>query len=483
LDDVLDRGMAAGIFGTKGRSRIRHLDQQGIKAVVQQQFDIARRVLAKGLVPILEPEVDIHASDKEACERLLLDMLLEGLRQLPPQEMVMFRLTLPTQPNLYLPLIGHPCTLRVLALSGGYGREEACKLLAQNTGMIACFSRAFLEGMLVTQSEEDFTKTLDESCEAIFQASRSPGRKEMQLAKVRQQEGFFAALDQSGGSTRQALRRYGVDDKAYTGEAEMMDRMHEMRSRIITNPKFDGSRVVAAILFEATMDREIGGVPSAQFLWEEKRVVPFLKIDKGLAEEKDGVQLMKDMPALDDLLDRGVAAGIFGTKERSVIKHFNQEGIKAIVQQQFDIARRVLAKGLVPVLEPEVDIQASDKEACERLLLDHLLEGLGQLAPEDWVVFNLTLPTQPDLYLPLMQHPCTLRVLALSGGYAREEACKLLAQNTGMIASFSRAFTEGLRDEQSEKDFSKTVDASCEVIFQASRGHAASASSGHHGGA
>mmetsp|Transcript_117791 Transcript_117791/g.340512 ORF Transcript_117791/g.340512 Transcript_117791/m.340512 type:complete len:244 (+) Transcript_117791:1-732(+) len=241
-----------------------------------------------------------------------------------------------------------------------------------------------------------------------------------------------------------------------------------MRTRIIVNAKFTGERTVGAILFEQTMDREICGKPTARYLWEEKKVVPFLKIDKGLLDEKDGVQLMKDMPQLDALLDRAVAAGIFGTKERSVIKKADKAGIQAIVDQQFEIGRQVLAKGLVPILEPEVDIKAADKDKCEELLLAALMDGLAKLTPEQRVIFKLTIPSKPNLYKPVMEHANTLRVVALSGGYSRDDACKLLAENAGMIASFSRAFSEGLSAKQSDEDFTATLDMSTEMIYQAS---------------
>mmetsp|Transcript_117789 Transcript_117789/g.340506 ORF Transcript_117789/g.340506 Transcript_117789/m.340506 type:complete len:244 (+) Transcript_117789:1-732(+) len=241
-----------------------------------------------------------------------------------------------------------------------------------------------------------------------------------------------------------------------------------MRTRIIVNAKFTGERTVGAILFEQTMDREICGKPTARYLWEEKKVVPFLKIDKGLQDEKDGVQLMKDMPQLDALLDRAVAAGIFGTKERSVIKRADEAGIRAAAGQQFEIGRQVLAKGLVPILEPEVDIKAADKDKCEELLLAALLDGLAKLGPEQRVIFKLTIPSKPNLYKPVMEHANTLRVVALSGGYSRDDACKLLAENAGMIASFSRAFSEGLSAKQSDEDFTATLDMSTEMIYQAS---------------
>jgi len=288
------------------------------------------------------------------------------------------------------------------------------------------------------------------------------------MRKVATQDGFFAALDQSGGSTPKALKVYGIDESEYSGDEQMMDKVHEMRSRIITNPKFSGERTIGAILFEATMDRQIMDLSSAKYLWEQKKVVPFLKIDKGLAEEKDGVQLMKDMPQLDELLDKAVAAGIFGTKERSVIKLASEVGIKAVAEQQFEVGKQIIAKGLVPMLEPEVDINSAEKAACEKILLAALLDGLSKLTPDQKVMFKLTIPSEANLYKPLMEHPNTLRVVALSGGYNREDACRVLAQNSGMIGSFSRAFAEGMSAKQSDEEFTATIDLSCEMIYQAS---------------
>jgi fructose-bisphosphate aldolase class I len=279
-------------------------------------------------------------------------------------------------------------------------------------------------------------------------------------------QGFIAALDQSGGSTPKALKLYGIGEEAYSSEDEMFDLIHEMRTRIATAPAFTGDKVIGAILFEKTMDREMGGKPSARFLWEERGVVPFLKIDKGLAEERDGVQLMKPIPGLDDLLDRAVAHGIFGTKERSVISAANPEGIEAIVAQQFEIGAQVLDKGLVPILEPEVTISIEDKAAAEELLLASIQKHLDGLDRE--IMLKLSIPTQANLYRPLIEHPKVLRVVALSGGYSRDEANEKLARNHGMIASFSRALTEGLSAQQSDEAFNETIAATIDGIYRAS---------------
>ena len=292
---------------------------------------------------------------------------------------------------------------------------------------------------------------------------------EQQAARIRNQPGFIAALDQSGGSTPKALKLYGVDEGSYSGEAQMMDLIHAMRSRIITSPSFGGNRVAGAILFEATMDRDINGTPTAEFLWTRKQVVPFLKIDKGLADEANGVQLMKPMPTLDQLLVKAKSKGIFGTKERSVIKQANAEGIKAVVAQQFEVARQVLGHGLVPIVEPEVDIKCPDKAGAEKLLKAEILRQLDQLPASQQVMLKLTLPEVDNFYRELVEHPRVLKVVALSGGYSRDESNARLARQNGIIASFSRALTEGLTAQQSDAEFNAALDQAIESIFQASK--------------
>lgn len=280
--------------------------------------------------------------------------------------------------------------------------------------------------------------------------------------------GFIAALDQSGGSTPKALRLYGIEESAYSGEDQMFDMIHQMRSRIITSPSFTSDRILAAILFEQTMDRDITGMPTATYLWEEKGIVPILKIDKGLAPEADGVQLMKPFPELDKLLERGVAKGIYGTKERSVIKAANSAGIRAIAAQQFDWGRQVLSHGLVPILEPEVDIKAPDKAKCEELLKAELIANLDGIPDGQQVIFKLTIPSEDGFYSDLIAHPKTARVVALSGGYRRDEACEKLSRNAGMIASFSRALTEGLTAQQSDAEFNAMLKTAVDKIYEAS---------------
>lgn len=292
---------------------------------------------------------------------------------------------------------------------------------------------------------------------------------EQQLKKVLTQDGFLAALDQSGGSTPKALRLYGIPETAYSGEEAMYAKVHEMRTRIITSPAFNGDRILGAILFENTMDRQVRGKGTAQYLWEEKRIVPFLKVDKGLAAESEGVQVMKDMPELDALLQRAKGNGVFGTKMRSLIKQADPVGIERVVAQQFEIGLHIVEAGLVPIIEPEVDIHCPDKLGAEVMLEEAILTRLDELAPEQIVMLKLTLPEHDDFYERLIDHSNVLRVVALSGGYTRARANARLARNPDMIASFSRALTEGLSAQHSDEQFDEALDAAIESIFEASR--------------
>ncbi|WP_088329882.1 fructose bisphosphate aldolase [Lacimicrobium sp. SS2-24] len=293
--------------------------------------------------------------------------------------------------------------------------------------------------------------------------------KAKMLEKVQNQDGFIAALDQSGGSTPKALKLYGLDESAWNSDEEMFDLVHQMRSRIVTSPAFNGERILGAILFENTLDRYIEGEYSSRYLWQEKKVVPFLKVDKGLAEESQGVQLMKPMPELGKLLSKANDQGVFGTKMRSVIKQADAEGIRKVVAQQFEVASHIMAAGLVPIIEPEVDIHCPDKAEAEALLKQDILAELDTLSTAQKVMLKLTLPEEDNFYRDCIEHGNVVRVVALSGGYSREEANQRLSRNQGMIASFSRALTEGLSAQQSEEDFNATLDATIESIYQASK--------------
>ncbi|MFL6850037.1 MAG: fructose bisphosphate aldolase [Sphingomicrobium sp.] len=287
------------------------------------------------------------------------------------------------------------------------------------------------------------------------------------LSKIRNGKGFIAALDQSGGSTPGALKAYGYHDDEWSSDEQMFGLVHRMRVRIITSPPFSGDRILGAILFEKTMDGEADGRPVPEYLWH-RGVVPFLKVDKGLADERDGVRLMKDNPTLDALLDRAVDKDVFGTKMRSVINSANQAGIAEVVRQQFEVAEQILAHGLIPIIEPEVSIKSPDRGDSDLILLGHLTNALDALSENRQVMLKLSIPAQPGLFEPLIRHPRVLRVVALSGGFSREEACRELAKNEGMVASFSRALLEGLRHDMSDEEFNRTLNESIEAIYEAS---------------
>jgi fructose-bisphosphate aldolase class I len=289
-----------------------------------------------------------------------------------------------------------------------------------------------------------------------------------QLAQMKSGKGFIAALDQSGGSTPKALSLYGIEPNTYSGEAAMFDLVHKMRSRIIKSPSFTSERVIGVILFEMTMDRQIDGLGSAEFLWQKKNIVPFLKVDNGLADEVDGAQVMKPIPELDARLASAISHGVFGTKMRSVIKQANAVGVKAVVEQQFEIGKQICAKGLVPIIEPEVDIKCPDKAAAEDLLLTELVKQLDKLGDDQNVMLKLTLPEKAGLYTPLTNHPRVVRVVALSGGYSRDHANEVLAKNPNVIASFSRALSEGLTAQQTDSEFDGMIDKTIQAIYDAS---------------
>ena len=288
------------------------------------------------------------------------------------------------------------------------------------------------------------------------------------MKKIQGNDGFIATLDQSGGSTPKALHLYGVDESEYSNDQEMFDKIHEMRSRIVTSPSFSGDRILGAILFEKTMNLEISGKGSTQYLWQEKKVVPFLKVDKGLEEEVNGVQLMKPIPGLEELLRQAIKKEVFGTKMRSVIKSANENGVATIVKQQFEIAKKIIAAKLVPIIEPEVDIHCETKSEAEQMLLKHLMDNIEQLASDQKVMLKLTIPNENNLFTPCINHPSVVKVFALSGGYTRKEANGLLARNSGMVASFSRALTEGLSAQQTDEEFNLMLDSSIESIYRAS---------------
>ncbi len=291
---------------------------------------------------------------------------------------------------------------------------------------------------------------------------------EKKMSRMKSGSGFIAALDQSGGSTPKALLAYGVLEDTYQGDEQMFDLVHQMRTRIMASPSFQSNHILATILFEQTMDSKVEDMWTADYLWDKKQILSILKVDQGLAEQEGGVQLMKPMPDLDDLLDRAVERNIFGTKMRSVIKEADEEGIEAVIKQQFEVGKQIIKKGLVPILEPEIDIYSPEKEKSEVIMKRQILKGLASLEDDEFVMLKLSIPTEDDFYADLMSHPQVLRVVALSGGYSREYAVKALEKNAGLIASFSRALVEGLSADQSDEEFNETLESSVKEIFNAS---------------
>mmetsp|Transcript_127207 Transcript_127207/g.245336 ORF Transcript_127207/g.245336 Transcript_127207/m.245336 type:complete len:1311 (+) Transcript_127207:109-4041(+) len=479
LMNLLDRAASVGIFGTKQRCFIKLPDAVGIKAAIDQQLKMARNVCSKGLLPMLQLEVDIDSPEKAACEQLLFDMLLDAIEKLRSNEKVVLLLTLPTKRNLYLSLMSHPNVLRLIAVSGGYSQKRSCKMLKTNINMIGGFGRAFMEGMTVRQKDKEFTKVLDQNCNVIFNASKFVDAREEQLTKLTGQSGFFVGFDQDLESMPKLLSTYGITAEQYADEAAMMEMAHQLHSRIVINTQFNGSRCLGIILTEYATSLTIARMPSAKYLWEVMRIVPFMKLDKGLAAEEDGVRQMKEVRHLRQKLDKAIKAGICGTITRSVIRLPNQAGIRSVVDQQIQLAKTIMLKHLVPILQIEIDVSSPDKARCERVLVNSLCRGLEELTSEQRVILDVTLPETPGTYSRLVEHPNVLRVAALSGGYKRAEAAKRLEQNAGMIASFGRAFAEGLHVTQTDAEFTGQIVQICKLLYNASRHTAAPEDAGH----
>lgn len=482
FEETLQSAVDDGLFGVRMRSVVKQPNAEGIVALVDQQFDVAKRILAKGLLPVLHIEVDIKASEKSnvsredalelrlQSEEILFDALLDHLSDLRPDERVMFDLLLPARPNTYLSLVGHPNTVRVLGMSGSYNLKVASTTLAKNFGLVASFGNVLLEGISSVDKDGEFSSTLEASIKKVHRASVAVPTKEMQSSKVAHTLGFFACLDSTDKKIDEAMDRYHLGKRDdYANNAAVMDRLHEMRSRILTNTKFSGSRVLGVLMSQDTMERTIHSKSTAKYLWEEKQIVPFLTLDHGLRGEKDGVQLMKDVPKLDQVLSKAVAAGIYGVKARTLILKPNAAGIDAAIAQHISVARKMLAKELVPVLHVEVDRDAENKAECENLLIKSLGERLAMLRQEQKVIMWLAFPVTTNRYLPLLGLPNVIRVVGVSGGHDRALSCSLLQQNFGTIGGFNRAFVEGMHSDQTDEELTSMVDESCQAIFESSR--------------
>jgi len=471
IDQLAKRCKGGDFFGIKAKSVIKAANQVGIKAAVKAQLDLAKKIVTKGLVPLLAFQVLSSSADKDKSERMLMDTLTAGLNKLNADQKVVLELSLPNEANIYFPLVNHPNTLRLTGARGTATNTtltKVCGVLEQNIGMTANFDLAFLEDLKINTTEEEFSASLNEGCKIIYRASTAVPVKEEQKIKISAQDGIFVAMDQTGAVSAKTLERYGISTEGFDTQ-EIINAAHDMRYRLITDPSFNSSRVVSVALSEATAERDIGGRKTPQYLWEEKSIVPFLKIDKGQAPLEDGVQLMKDMPNLSKILNKANSLGMFGTKEKSLIKSANPVGITKAVEQQFDIAKKVLARDLVPMMQIEVDIEATDKADCEQMVFNGVMDGLSALTVGDRVILVFNLPTTPNLYLPFNGHPNVIRVLAMSGGYDQAEACRRLAENPGMTALFSRALTEKNRVDQTDEQHTLALTESLNVVFKASQ--------------
>eukprot|EP00931_Biecheleriopsis_adriatica_P051297 TRINITY_DN29739_c0_g1_i1.p1 TRINITY_DN29739_c0_g1~~TRINITY_DN29739_c0_g1_i1.p1 ORF type:complete len:1305 (+),score=285.02 TRINITY_DN29739_c0_g1_i1:47-3916(+) len=467
IEDGIYRCAHLGVYGAKAKAVIRSPNIHGIRALLDQQLEIANLIMSNDMVAILHPEVDIHAEEKAKCEQILLQELLKALDLIESQ--VMLVLTLPNKPNNYYALCRHPSVARVMALSGGYGQEDACKMLSQNIAFVACFGRAFIEGAHVDQPEEEFSTLIHQACNALLDCSKTVSALEEMKVKLSTQDGFLVAVDQSAADTKEALERFGIASEGLS-DADAREKMEELLKRLISNEDFKGSKVIGTIVHEHNLGVTIEGNTLADHLWQAKNVVPILNVDAGLQSESKGVQLMGDIPKLDELLADAIENGIFVLKTRSLVRASNLDGIQELVKQQFEFSKRLLEKGMIPFLQLEVDdsMRPAEKIICERMLFDVLIEALGNLKPSDQIMLDLTVPAEPNTYLPLIRHPNTIRVTAHSGGKGQKEACRLLAQNFDLIASFGHAFTEDLKASLTDDEFMEVLRNTCDAIFEAS---------------
>lgn len=447
FDELLEKASAAGIFGTACQTCVRLATIQGVKTLVDQLFKIARHIMSKGLVAMLSLEVSDELREKQKVELLLLDALIEGLEELRSDEKVVFWLSPPDRPNMYLPLIGHPNTLRVVSRGCTH-----CKRVKDNIGMIGTFHTCFVEGLTLDTPDDAFTDVLDTTCDALFQVSCRLPPKEEQKSKIHHQDGFFAAFDEDGVSHRNVLLKCGVEEHAFVTDVEEMSRLQKMQTDIIKHPKFNGSRVIGVFINVALMERLVSGIPLPVYLWERKHILSFLLIERGLMPENSGVQQPDDTHDLEDVLDRAVSLGIFGAKMNTLIKRPDDAGIYAAVVRHFALGRRALAKGLIPVMHLEVDIDSPQKAACEAILEQELQRAARCLGLHEELILKLTLPEKPDTYAALLRSSSVVRLLFASDGHSNKGAWMRLKANQSVV-SIGRAFIEDMMMNHTDKAF------------------------------
>mmetsp|Transcript_21964 Transcript_21964/g.55974 ORF Transcript_21964/g.55974 Transcript_21964/m.55974 type:complete len:1308 (+) Transcript_21964:126-4049(+) len=469
LEKVLAKALKLGAVGAKTRSSIKAPSRDGICQLVRQQIRIARKVLAKGMLPLIQIAVELDARDKARCEQQLVLQLLAGMKVLKAGEQILLWLSLPDEPHVYMPLLAHPNVARLVGLSGGHDNAESCRRLSQTVGMIAGFGRAMFEGLTASQPEEEFTATLDKTSKAMFRVSRSVTARTLQMARLAKQDGIIAALDSSGETLAGIMQHYGSCG-ANDSESMVATEARTMRKRIMTSSVFNGSRVIACVIPEDMLAESLDRMLCARYLWEVKKVIPFLRIDTGLMPQSRGVCLMNDLERVKAGFDKALAFGCVGIKVRSVIVAADSEGIKAAVDQHFEVAKGALAKKLVPILQIEVDPKAADRDRarCEQLLRGNLVSSLRHLDDKDKVIMQITLPAKANSFSAFTTHANVLRTVALSGGTSATEACKQLSENEGLIGAFGRAIVQNLSAKQTELEFTRGLDAALDDIFLSS---------------
>lgn len=465
LDSILDAAAEAGIFGTKMKSVIKSPDKVGIPKLVQQQFQWGLKMFAKGLVPVHLIEVENKAA-KAQCEELLVNALLSELSKLQTFEKVVLWLSLPSRPNGHLQLMHHPNVIRVVASSGSYSHSDLSKLLADNVGLIAGFGRAVIQDLRDDMSDDDFTTKLDSACQSFFKLSKNKPVRDAQMAKITFQRGCMVPFDQAS-SIPAMVEAYGADTSKISQE-RLEDEFHKIRTRIMCNPKFNGSMVFATVLTKATCVQQVDGMPTPKYLWEVKRIVPFMKIESGLQQESDGVRLMKQSEQFDDTMETALASGCLGVKLRIVIRLPKAKAIEGALKQMFSYASRLLAKGLVPLLQVEVEPTSPDAAACEKILRQSLKDHLNLLNKGEQVMFSLCLPVKPNTYKALSDHRNTIRIMGLQDNLSNDEAMAKLEENDSISAGLIKPLLHGLSARQTEQEFTKTLEKQLAQLVQAS---------------
>lgn len=469
FDDVLAQAKADGYFSVMIGTKIRKPDGPRIRQVVSDMFTYGGKMRDAGLIPYMQFEVVPDSIKKNECEHMLFDELVGALGNLKPGDNVMLGMAMPVESNLYLPLTQNPNVVRVSGRYRGVDKAGACALLSKCYGITSAFGQAFTDGLKVSLDDEVFSSTLEKNCDDLFEASTYIPTKEIQAAKVMNTEGFFVPMDQQGDKMLKILQAYGIKESELTEKAEVKVHVSLMQERVFSNSSLNGTVALGATISPDMISQQMGNRPLPKYLWEVKKMVSFVSLDKGLQREQNGVMQMEAVAEMEKVVAKASKAGVVGGKTRSVIRSANKNGIDQICKQQLSYARKLLNKNLVPLLQIEIEIAATDKPKCERYLVAQLFSALKTLKSGEKILLWLSIPETPNIYLPLVAHPNVGRMLVLSGGYGLEESCRRLSQNVGMIAGFGRAFLQGLAISQSQADFTASMEQTSRAMYQVSR--------------